>query len=52
MKTENNFLLYKLKRAIRKKYQIEKKNDYGIKDENNIVSLIQSTIKKKGTERG
>lgn len=50
MKTENNFLMYKLKRAIRRKFGDVKRPDYGIKDEGNIVNMIQNTINNQRSD--
>ena len=44
MGQENNFLLFKLKRAIKKKFDESKLKSYGINNENNVVDIIQSAI--------
>lgn len=49
MKTENSFLLQKLKFAIKKKFEDVKKNDYGVADENNVVNIIHQSITRKRT---
>jgi hypothetical protein len=37
---KNNFLLHHLQKAIKEKYETEKKKEYGLRNENEIVSYL------------